>query len=146
MCWLYTQMTPRSRVIIGEAIRPALWNASPMAYIPEPTFPFNRCTSVSKNLRVGPRSKDSHYYRTESCVWQFVYNWVYKTQINHGDRNTCAALKETTSISRPGSDTGSNCLRVRCFCFRYPCLLCLNPLHYKYRLKWHIKTARAEEF
>jgi hypothetical protein len=62
ICCAYTQMTPRKSAVRGAAIRPALRKASPIANSAEPMFPFNRCISVSRNLRVGPRSKDIHYY------------------------------------------------------------------------------------
>jgi hypothetical protein len=72
MCCAYTQMTPRRSAVIGAAIRPALRKASPMAYSADPMFPFKRCISVSRNLRVGPRSKDIHYNLTKMWTTQLV--------------------------------------------------------------------------
>ena len=70
MCCAYTQMTPRMSAVTGAAISPALRKASPIAYSADPMFPFNRCISVSRNLRVGPRSKDIHYNLTEMWAQQ----------------------------------------------------------------------------
>lgn len=45
-------MIPKNSVIIGANTNPAFRKASPMANIPEPTFPLNKCIKVSKNLKI----------------------------------------------------------------------------------------------
>jgi len=63
-------MIPRRSAVTGAAISPALRKASPMANSADPMFAFKRCISVSRNLRVGPRSKDIHYNLTKILASQ----------------------------------------------------------------------------